>query len=182
MIQRKKTYRDWKTILLTLRDCARGNAACLGRALDIDRVKARYHINKVKDDGLVLGYTPEIDPTLFGTPHFVQILYEPKLYRFPTQLEDTISSLIEYLKEGIGHAPLTVYVYKTQEHLQLNCITMTTDIEALVNNLYHEKNIARETITTYELEQAHAVPMYSKHSSVVNTKPDSKTSKSKEGP
>jgi hypothetical protein len=130
----------------------------LGRALDIDRVKARYHINKAQDDGLVLEYTPVVIPSVFGTPHLVQINFDSNLYKFPEQLEDTISKLIEYLKECIE---------------QLNCITMTDNIDSLVNSLYHEKNIARENITTYDLKEVHGVPMYSEFSSVIDTKPES---------
>lgn len=168
MVQSQKFDRDWTTTLLTLRKCARSNAAGLGRALDIDRKKALYHIRKLENDGLVSGYTPEVIPSVFGNPYLVQVLIDPKQYQFPAELESTITSLIDFMKTGIGHAPLTVYVHQVQDDLLINCITMTTDIEALTKSLYHKQNVARDTITTHALNQAHGIPMYSQYSSVID--------------
>ncbi|MHA1862927.1 MAG: hypothetical protein ACTSWA_04085 [Candidatus Thorarchaeota archaeon] len=182
MVQSRKAIGDRTTTLLTLRKCARSNAAALGRTLDIDRKKALYHIRKLEMDGLVSGYIPEVIPTVFGTPYLVRILINPKQYQFAEELESTISSLINFLKTGIGHAPLTVYVYQAQKQddLQINCITMTTDIEVLTKSLYRKQNVAKDTITTHVLNQAHGIPMYSKFSSVIDSELEEyKTSTSK---
>jgi DNA-binding Lrp family transcriptional regulator len=166
MIQRKKSTGDWTSTLLTLRKCARSFPAALGRILDIPRATALYRIRKLEEDGLVSGYIPMVDPTLFGPPFLVQVLINPKQYQFPEELQSTITSLIEFLKTGIGHAPLTIYVYQGQEqdYLQINCITMTPDIKGLVTSLYREQNIARDSITTLPLNDAHGVPVYSQFS------------------
>ncbi|TFG34199.1 Lrp/AsnC family transcriptional regulator [Candidatus Thorarchaeota archaeon] len=166
MAQSQKFDRDWTTILLTLRKCARSNAACLGRALDIDRKKSLYHIRKLEDDGLVLGYIPEVIPSVFGKPYLVQVTIDSKLYQFQTELESTITGLIDYLKTGVGHAPLTVYVDKNQNESQVNCITMTTDIEALKTNIYRKQNMAKESVTAHLLDQAYGIPMYNQSSSI----------------
>jgi len=170
LVQSQKFDRNWKTILLTLRKCARRDGAALGRALDIDRKKALYHIKKLEEAGLVSGYIPEVIPTVFGTPYLVRILINPKQYQFLAELESTISSLIDFLKTGIGHAPLTVYVDQSQDELHINCITMTTDIEVLTESLYRKQNIPRNSTTTHTLKEAHGIPLYSQFSSLIDTK------------
>jgi len=166
LVQSQKFDRDWTTILLTLRKCARSNAACLGRALDIDRKKSLYHIRKLEDDGLVLGYIPEVIPSVFGYPYLIQVTIDSKLYQFQIELESTITGLIDYLKTGVGHAPLTVYVHKIQNESQVNCITMTTDIEALKTNVCRKQNMATDSVTAVLLDQAHGIPMYNPSSSI----------------
>jgi len=48
--------------------------------------------------------------------------------------------------------------------LQVNCVTMTHDIELLVESLYREQNIAKEIITTVPLNEAYGIPKYGKFS------------------
>lgn len=172
MKQSKKSVGDWTATLLTLRKCARSNAAALGRALDISRANALYRIRKVQEDGLVSGYIPEVVPTVFGDPYLVQVLINPNQYQFQAELDSTISSIIDFLKTGIGHAPLAVYVYQAQEKedMQINCITMTTDSEALTESLYREQNVARDSISSHLLKDAHGVPMYSQFSTLTDSK------------
>ena len=171
MKQSKKSVGEWTDTLLTLRKCARSNSAALGRALDISRANALYRIRKLEEEGLVTGYIPQVVPTVFGTPYLVQVLIDPNQYQFQTELESTISSIVEFLKTSVGHAPLTVYVYQAQEtkEMQINCITMTTDIEALIESLYRKENVARDSISTHLLKDAHGVPMYSQFSTLTES-------------
>ena len=172
MKQSKKTVGEWTDTLITLRKCSRSNSAALGRALDISRANALYRIRKLEEEGLVMGYIPQVVPTVFGTPYLVQVLINPNQYQFQTELDSTISSIIEFLKTAVGHAPLTVYVYQAQERkeMQINCITMTTDIEALAESLYRKQNIARDSISVHSLRDAHGVPMYSQFSTLIESK------------
>ena len=171
MKQSKKSVGEWTDTLLTLRKCARSNSAALGRVLDISRANALYRIRKLEEEGLVMGYIPEVVPTVFGTPYLVQVLIDPNQYQFQTELESTISSLIEFLKTGIGHAPLTVYVYQAQKknEMQINCITMTTDIETLAESIYRKQNVARDSISVHSLRDAYGVPMYSQFSTLIDS-------------
>lgn len=172
MKQSKKSVGDWTTTLLALRKCARSNSAALGRALDISRANALYRIRKLEEDGLVSGYIPAVVPTVFGNPYLVQVLINPNQYQFQAELDSTISSIIDFLKTGIGHAPLTVYVHQAQKksEMQINCITMTTDIEALAESLYREQNVARDSISSHLLKDAHGFPMYSQSSTLIDSK------------
>ena len=166
MVQSQKFDRDWTKTLLALRECARSNAACLGRSLDIDRKKALYHIRKLETDGLVSGYIPEVVPSVFGKPYLVQVRIDPQQYQFKTELESTITSLMDFLKTAVGHAPLAVYVHKIKSELQVNCVTMTTDIDALKINISRKQNMAREAVISHLLEQAHGIPMYHQSSTI----------------
>jgi DNA-binding Lrp family transcriptional regulator len=171
LAQRKKPVDDWLASLLTLRKCARSFPAAFGRALDIPRATALYRIRKLEEDGLVTGYIPMTVPTAFGTPYLVRININPKQYQFHEELQSTINSLVDFFETGIGHAPLSIYVYHDQEQdvWQVNCITMTSDIKRLTGTLYREQNIARESILTFLLNDAHGIPMYS-YSSILDAK------------
>ena len=169
-MQKKKPVDDWLASLLTLRKCARSFPAAFGRALDIPRATALYRIRKLEEDGLVLGYIPIAVPEIFGTAYLIRININPKQYQFHEELQSTINSLVDFFKTGIGHAPLSIYVYndKEQDVWQVNCITMTSDIKKLTDALYREQNIARESIFTFLLNDAHGVPMYS-YSSILDS-------------
>ncbi|TFG26342.1 Lrp/AsnC family transcriptional regulator [Candidatus Thorarchaeota archaeon] len=171
----KKIIGDWTSTLLTLRNNVRSHPAGLGRALDIPKSTALYRIRKLEEDGLVLGYTPEVIPSLFGSPYLVQVLIDSKLYQFQTELESTIAGLVDFLKTSIGHAPLTVYVQRIQNELHVNCITMTTDIEALKTTIYRKQNMARDAVTAHLLDQAHGIPMYHQSSTIDNSESASST-------
>ena len=170
-MQRKKTMGDWTSTLLTLRKCARSFPAALGRALDIPKATALYRIRQLEEDGIVSGYIPMVDPTVFGSPYLVRVLINPKQYQFSEELQSTITSLLDFFQTAIGHAPLSCYVYQSQEkeNWEVNCITMTHDIKELATSLYREQNIARDSITTFPLNYAHGVPVYSQFSPLKDT-------------
>ena len=75
---------EWTDTLLTLRKCARSNSAALGRVLDISRANALYRIRKLEEEGLVMGYIPEVVPTVFGTPYLVQVLIDSCFSQSPS--------------------------------------------------------------------------------------------------
>jgi len=167
--QRKKTIGDWTDTLLTLRDCVKSHPAALGRALDIPKSTALYRIRKLEEDGLVLGYTPEAIPSVFGKPYLIQVSIDSNLYKFQSELESTIMGLVEFLKTSVGHAPLSIYVDKKPNKSQVNCITMTTDIETLKTNIYRKQNMAKDSVTAHLLDQAYGIPMYNRASSIDNS-------------
>jgi DNA-binding Lrp family transcriptional regulator len=150
LTQRTRSADDWLASLLTLRECARSFPAAFGRALDIPRATALYRIRKLEEDGLVTGYIPMTIPTVFGTPYLVRVNISPKQYQFHEELQSKINSLVDFFETGVGHAPLSIYVYHDQEQdvWQVNCIAMTSDIKRLTGALYHEQNIARESVLT----------------------------------
>jgi len=152
--------------LLTLRNCARGFPATLARALEIPRSTARHRIQALEEDGIVRGYTPVVKPETFGEPYLIQIGINPEDYKFSGELETTILALKEHLQSGIGHAPLCFYYHKDFEYdmLRVSCVTMTINIEELVDTLYNEQNIARENIEVINLNLADGVPDFSKYS------------------
>jgi len=169
--QQKKTIGDWTATLLSLRNSVKSSPAALGRALDIPKSTALYRTRKLEDDGLVLGYIPEVIPSIFGKPYLVQVIIDSNLYQFQAELESTIEGLIDFLKTGVGHVPLTVYVHKNQSELQINCITMTTDIEALKTNVCRKQNMSTDSVTVDLLDQAHGIPMYNPSSSIDDSEP-----------
>jgi len=120
----------------------------------------------LEEEGIVVGYTPQVIPSVFGKPYLIQVIVDSKLYQFQTELESTIVGLIDFLKTGVGHTPLSVYVQKNQNKLQVNCITMTTDIDALKINISRKQNMAREAVISHLLEQAHGIPTYHSSSTI----------------
>ncbi len=152
--------------LLTLRNCARGFPATLARALEIPRSTARHRIQALEEEGIVRGYTPVVEPEIFGEPYLIQIRINHNDYKFSGEMESTVDALRNHLRAGIGHACLSFYYYTDSEHdlLRVNCVTMTIDIDHLVDTLYNKQNIARENIEVITLDFADGVPDYSKFS------------------
>ena len=147
--------------LLTLRDCVTGSPATLARALDIHRTTARYRIQVLQDEGMVMGYTPIVKPTIFGKPYLIRVKIDPKQYQFEDDLKTTLDSVKEYFHSGIGHAPLSVYTYKENNIMLVHCVTNTENVDKLCDRIYHEQNIAREDIDYLMLQDADGIPEYS---------------------
>ncbi|MHA1615291.1 MAG: winged helix-turn-helix transcriptional regulator [Candidatus Thorarchaeota archaeon] len=152
--------------LLTLRECARGFPASLARKLEIPRATARKRIQSLEKEGIITDYTPVVIPKTFGSPYLVRIEVNPEDYKVRDDLEATIDSLKKFLNSGIGHAPLCFYVYRDSENdvWKVHCLTMTFQIDSLIDSLYREQNIARECISCVSLIDADGVPNYSKFS------------------
>ena len=152
--------------LLTLRNCARGFPVALARALEIPRSTARHRMQALEEEGIVTGYTPVVTPQTFGSPYLIQIDINPEDYKISTDLDDTIKALREFLNTGIGHAPLSFYVFNDSENdqIRVHCLTMTYNINELIDGIYHKQNIARENISYVSLDEADGVPNYSKFS------------------
>jgi len=153
-------------VLLALPSYATSSATQLARSLGFPRGTVTYHIQRLQEKGIVTGYTPIVTPRTFGDPYLVRVSIDPKQYEIREDLEATIIALRDFLLSGIRHAPLSLYVYQDQEDnvLQVNCVTMTSDIKSLVESLYREQNIAKEIITTVPLKEAYGIPKYSKFS------------------
>jgi DNA-binding Lrp family transcriptional regulator len=152
--------------LLTLRNCARGFPATLARALEIPRSTARHRIQALEEDGIVRDYIPVVRPETFGRPYLIQVEINPEDYKFSGELESTVDALKEHLQAGIGHAPLCFFYHTDPECdlLRINCVTMTLNINNLVDTLYNEQNIARENIGIIDLDLANGIPDFSKFS------------------
>ena len=152
--------------LLTLRTCARGFPMALARALEIPRSTARHRIQALEEEGIVTGYTPVVTPQTFGSPYLIQIDINPEDYKIGTDLDDTVLALKEFLNTGVGHAPLCFYFFNDSENnlLRVQCLTMTYNIDQLIDSIYNRQNIARENISYTTLEEADGVPNYSKFS------------------
>jgi DNA-binding Lrp family transcriptional regulator len=152
--------------LLTLRTCTRGFPMALAKALEIPRSTARHRIQALEEEGIVTGYTPVVTPQTFGSPYLIQIDINPNDYKISSDLDDTVEALKEFLNTGVGHAPLCFYFFKDSENdlLRVNCLTMTFNVNQLVDGIYHKQNIARENINYVSLDDADGVPNYSKFS------------------
>ena len=152
--------------LLTLRKCARAFPASLARELEIPRATARKRIKSLEEDGIVMEYTPIVSPKTFGNPYLIQIEINPEDYKISEDLEATIRSLKEFLNAGISHAPLSFYVFHDTEYdvWKVHCQTMTFNIDLLIESLYREQNIARDSLSFVSLIDADGVPNYSKFS------------------
>ena len=152
--------------LLTLRTCARGFPMALAKAMEIPRTTARRRIQALEDEGIVTGYTPVVTPQTFGSPYLIQIGINPDDYKISSDLVETVEALKEFLNSGVGHAPLCFYYFKNSENdlLLVRCLTMTFNIDHLIDEIYHRQNIARENISYTPLEDAEGVPNYSKFS------------------
>ena len=150
--------------LLTLRNCARGFPATLARALEIPRSTARHRIQALEEDGIVRDYMPVVSPETFGKPYLIQVGINSEDYKFSGELESTVEALKKHLQAGIGHAPLCFFYHTDPECdlLRVNCVTMTFNIDHLVDTLYNEQNIARENIEVIGLDFADGVPDFSK--------------------
>jgi len=153
-------------VLLALPSCATSSATRLARSLGFPRGTVIYNIQRLQKKGIVTGYTPTVPPQTFGDPYLVRVSIDPKQYEIREDLEATVFALRDFLLAGIRHAPLSLYVYQDQKDnvLQVNCVTMTRDIELLVESIYREQNIAKEIITTVPLKEAYSIPKYSKFS------------------
>ena len=150
--------------LLTLRRCARGFPMALARALEIPRTTARRRIQALEKDGIVTGYTPVVTPHTFGSPYLIQIDINPDDYKISSDLAETVEALKEFLNSGVGHAPLSFFRDSENDLLRVRCLTMTFNIDQLIDEIYHRQNIARENISYTSLEEADGVPNYSKFS------------------
>ncbi|TET10470.1 MAG: hypothetical protein E3J86_05615 [Candidatus Thorarchaeota archaeon] len=152
--------------LLTLRNCARGFPATLARALEIPRSTARHRIQALEEDGIVQDYLPLVRPETFGRPYLIQVGINPEDYKFSGELESTVDALKEHFQAGIGHAPICFYYHTDSDCdlLRINCVTMTFNINHLIDTLYNEQNIARENIEVTSLDFANGVPDFSKFS------------------
>lgn len=152
--------------LLALRICARGFPMALAREMEIPRSTARDRILALEEEGIVTGYIPMVTPQTFGSPYMIQIDINPNDYKISSDLNDTAKALKEYLNRGVGHAPICVYNFFDKENdlLRVHCITMTKNIEILIDAIYHRQNIARENISYVPLDDAEGVPNYSKFS------------------
>lgn len=153
-------------ILLTLRTCARGFPMALARELEIPRTTARRRMQALEKEGIVTGYTPVVTPQTFGSPYLIQIDINPDDYKISSDLDETIRALKGFLNSGVGHAPLSFYFFKDSETdlLRVRCLTMTFNIDQLIDEIYHRQNIARENISYTALDDADGVPNYSKFS------------------
>jgi DNA-binding Lrp family transcriptional regulator len=152
--------------LLALRNCARGFPVALARAMEIPRTTARRRIQVLEEDGIVIDYTPIVEPQTFGSPYLIQVDIDPTDYKIRTDLDDTVKALKEYLNLGIAHASMCFYYFKDSEsdHIQVHCITMTRNIDYLIDAIYHKQNIARENISYTPLDEADGITNYSKFS------------------
>ncbi|MHA2223502.1 MAG: hypothetical protein ACXAAO_15785, partial [Candidatus Thorarchaeota archaeon] len=133
-------------------------------ALEIPRSTARHRIQALEEDGIVQDYIPVVRPETFGRPYLIQVGINPEDYKFSGELESTIEALKEHFQAGIGHAPLCFYYLTDSDLLRVNCVTMTFNINNLVDKLYNEQNIARENIEVICLDLADGVPDFSKFS------------------
>jgi len=154
--------------LLALRGCATSSPAALSRTLNIPRSTARYQIQKLQEAGIVIGYTPIVNPKIFGNPHLIRIRINPQQFKFKEDFDALLSEVSSFLWEGRLHAPLAVFT--VEEEWRVWCVTFSQDIEAAVKLLCQQQNVAREDISIQPLEQAQGIPNYSRFS-LPNPKP-----------
>ncbi|MHA1808020.1 MAG: hypothetical protein ACTSX2_10675 [Candidatus Thorarchaeota archaeon] len=150
--------------LLELKDCVRPSPSMLARAMDIPRTTAQGRIKMLEQENSVVGYVPWVTPHVFGSPFLIEIEIDPKEYKFHDDLALAIKSLKEYMKQCIDHALLTFYVYEKDGMVHIRAIVLTTDIEQVLNRLYREQNIARETMTSIPLKDAYGIPKFGRQS------------------
>ncbi|MGY5852768.1 MAG: hypothetical protein RTU92_04300, partial [Candidatus Thorarchaeota archaeon] len=151
-----------KETLLTLRECVRSAPATMASILRITRQAARLRIRSLENDRTITGYIPIARPDTFGEAFLLKIIIQADQYKLQEDLEATINSIREFLKTGVGHAPLSTYVYYDYalDSWNIHCVTMTNDTEGMVEKLYREKNIARENIDIVPLAHVDGIPMY----------------------
>jgi DNA-binding Lrp family transcriptional regulator len=150
--------------VLGLRECARSTPAALARLQGIPGATARYRINKVEEEGLVVGYTPVVRPGFFGDAYLIKIRLEPKNYQFKEDLVSTVEGLKGFFEEAIGHAMLSFYQYQDDGVWQVQAVVLVRDADAFTDSLYRRQNIAQESIEVVALDDASGVPTYSQHS------------------
>ncbi|MGY5852179.1 MAG: Lrp/AsnC family transcriptional regulator, partial [Candidatus Thorarchaeota archaeon] len=151
-----------KETLLTLRECVRSAPATMASILRITRQAARQRIQILENNETVTGYIPIVRPDTFGEPVLLQVKIDTSQYKLQEDLGATIASIREFLQSGVGHAPLSTYVYHDEKSgsWNIHCVTMTNDTEGMVEKLYREENIARENIDIVPLTHVDGVPMY----------------------
>ena len=90
-----------------------------------------------------------------------QISIDPTQYKLKQDLDITIESLKRFLLNGVGHAPVSIFLTKQSgEEWVLHCVTLTSDRNALIEGLYREENVPREDIRVIEITDIEGVPMY----------------------
>jgi len=148
--------------LLALRDCATSSPATLSRTLNIPRSTARYQIQKLQDEGIVTGYTPIVNTEIFGDPYLIRIRIDPHQFKFKEDFDALLAEVSSFLWEGRLHAPLAVFTMEGEWRVW--CITFSQDIEAAVELLCQQQNVAKEDVSIQALEQAQGIPNYSRFS------------------
>ncbi len=146
--------------LLDLRDCVRPSPTRLADAMDIPRTTAQNRIKLLEQEGLVTGYVPTVRHHIFGEPFLIEIDIDARQYQFQEDLKAAISSLRDYMRQCIGHALLTFYVYEQNEVLHAHAVVVTRDVDRVLDKIYLEQNIARETMKITPLVDAHGIPEY----------------------
>jgi DNA-binding Lrp family transcriptional regulator len=151
--------------LLALRHCTRADSTKAARLIETHPSTVRDRIQALRDQEIVRGYAPVVDPTSFGLPYLFCIDVDASEYRLPEDADKTVEGLCEFFHEGIGHAPLSFYVYYEGDSQRcVRCVTMTYDVERVIGDICHQQNIARENISVLELEMAEGIPNYNDRS------------------
>lgn len=161
-----KTIQMDKTteVLLELLKCTRSHPSAMGRRMGIPRTTATHHIKKLEDSDIVKGYTPIVDPGVFGQSYLVKIILDSDQYRFESEIEQTVEGLNTFFRQEPEQAFLSFYVIKEDGKWEVCCITLTDKIETIRDRIYRQMNIAREDIQIIDLEIADGVPTYNRHS------------------
>lgn len=147
--------------ILTLRGCVKSAPATMGNVLRISRQAARQRIQVLEEDSIVKGYIPIVSSVIFGIPIHVQISIDPTQYKLKQDLDITVESLKRFLLNGVGHAPVSIFLTKQSvDEWVLHCVTLTSDRDILVESLYREENVPREDIRVIEIIDIEGVPMY----------------------
>lgn len=151
--------------LLALRHCTRADSTKAARLIETHPSTVRDRIQALRDQEIVQGYTPVVDPTSFGRPYLFCIDVDVSEYTLPEDADKTVEGLCQFFHKGIGHAPLSFYVYHEPDSQScVRCVTMTYDTERVIGDICHQQNIAREKISILELEMAEGIPNYNDHS------------------
>ncbi len=151
--------------LLTLRECVRSAPATMGSALRISRQASRNRIQVLEDDGTVKGYIPIVSPSVFGTPLHLQIKIDPSQYKIKQDLDATLESIKTHLLNGLGHAPMSIFLTEgSSKEWTFHCVTVTSDKDALIENIYREENVPKEDVRVTEIADIEGVPMYTHQS------------------
>lgn len=147
--------------LLALRKCVRADSTKVARLIETHPSTVRNRLDALRDQGIIRGYVPDLDPLNFGKPHLIQIDIDSARYRFPEEITKTVEALSQFFLLAVGHAPLSIFVFQDSDSRHcVRCVTMAYDIEKVINDISQQQNIARECISTIELDTAEGIPIY----------------------